>query len=530
MNSNQREIAGGMFLAIVAAFLVCVVAFLSAGCTPPYRQQFLDEGNAKGWTEKEKLAAFAYADKIFWSREAGENHYVIMYNKVPTAIVRERLEAVLKDFNAILDPKDEELRKYLDNFKLRGDMEHDELVTQAIYGRVRAAELDAEFKEKMGESSSYGEEAVMAKGYNIRKIFLAKDLEQVFPFKSDQIEAAKKSGLLKPIEKLELDESIQFDHKEADPTHPDDIHEFVWVAKHQSIRLTNYKILDAEKPENNHGNYIEGYRVSEGKQEDKPALKIFFPDDGTLAVVLVDTDRQGDPGFGMPDVLDCVYGLDHVQDVIKDGKLLSMLFQKQNEKRVMPKDKVFSVEISPLDKPVDVWEKASSADGWIVPFKFRSDKGDNYSINLKFKKPKFNPDDAESMAKMHSDYQDIDWISKEYEGAGNVVEYYRPKKEFSTNIEAIVADKEVSFDFPDGSEITGHIPVGHNKFLEDAPYAMSYTEGQHRWWIEKSEGSSVYDKRKAMTPSRTAPSVAYDARTPANGDDDDLRGSQKPKL
>ena len=63
---------------------------------------------------------------------------------------------MLKDLDAGLDPKNAEMKQYLDTFKLRKDMEHDEEITQAIYDRVRASELQTEFKQKMGDTPEYG--------------------------------------------------------------------------------------------------------------------------------------------------------------------------------------------------------------------------------------------------------------------------------------------------------------------------------------------------------------------------------------
>src|SRR5208337_2820966 len=95
----------------VFSLLLAIIGFLTA-CTPPYRQTFNDEGKARGWTQKQTDAAFAYADRTFWSREVGENKYVISFGKVPTAKVREQLEGVLKDLDAGLDPKNAEMKQY----------------------------------------------------------------------------------------------------------------------------------------------------------------------------------------------------------------------------------------------------------------------------------------------------------------------------------------------------------------------------------------------------------------------------------
>ena len=499
------------FLSLISTVLL--LAFLTS-CMPSYQKTFWDEGDKHGWTEKQKKAAWAYGDRIYWSREAGEQKYVIMYNRIPTSKVREQLEGSLKDLDQSLDPKNAEMAQYLSTFNLRKDMEHEEVITEAVYTRVRASELENQFEEQMGDRSAYGEEAVLGQGYSAKKIFVNKSLAEAFPFKSEQIEGAKKEGLLKPIEHVELDLSSDLDHKEADPSNPDDQNAYIWKGVKRSVRLINYKIIDVEKPENNHGNYIEGYRVTDGKQEPLPSLRIFFPQGGDMAVVLLDTDEQGEPGYGVPNILEQAYGLENVQSIIRDGRLLDAMFAQHDRKknRIIPESKLFKVEIARLGEPIDPWEVAPNPEGWIVPFKYKSERGDNYNVRVHYKK--LTPDQIASMDHEHmSEFHELDYIEKEYtrEGdrynaaPGQVIEYYRPKAAFAGKVKAtVVSDdntKKLSFEFEDGSLVDGILTAGSNKFAEDKPYAKSYTEGQKRWWIESSDGAK-FDKRKAVGPPK----------------------------
>lgn len=508
---------------ILAIPAIAALLFL-AGCVPPYRQTFEDGGKDKHWTKKQTLAAFAYYDKIGWAREVkeGSGQYVVVYGKVPTTKVDSQIDNVLANLDASLDPNNKEMRQYLDTFGLRKDLEHEEEVTEAQKSRIHAAVLENQFEQIMGDKSDSGHEAQMSGGYNIRKIFTNKDLSEVFPFKSDEVEGAKKDGSLKPIETLELDLSSQYDHKAPDPALPDDENAFLWKARKMSIRLTNYKIVTEENPQDNKGNYIEGYRVVDGKQESKPALKIFFPNTGYGAVVLIDVDREGDAGFGMPDILETVGGLENAQDVIRDGRLLATLFQeKKSEKRVIPPHNLFKIEISRTDKPIDPWEKSLDANGWIVPYKYVSTTGENFNIRIKYKKvhiaednPGYPDGDHE-----HSMYREIEYIAKEYTkvgkrydaSAGRVIEYYRPKGDFAKKAQAKQVEeydrengnvRKIRFEFEDGSEVTGLVTAGTNKFIEDKPYAKSFTEGSSRWWIESSANDGKYDKRKKVSPPK----------------------------
>jgi hypothetical protein len=386
-----------------AIALVLLLGMITA-CVPPYRQTFNDACKEKGWTTKQCDAAFAVADRTFWSREVKENTYVISYGKVPTAKVRSQLEGVLVDLDQGLDPKNAEMKQYLDTFKLRKDMEHDEEIAQAIYDRVRASELQGQFNQLMGDSPQYGVEAELAQGYNIRKIYVNKPLADAFPFTSEQIDAAKKSGTLKQIAQVTLDESVQYDHKEADPKFPDDSNAFVWKSRSQKVILTEYKIVDVDKPLDNKGDYIEGYRVIEGKQESRPAIKVFFPTSGSMAVLLVDTDEEGQPGFGIPNIIQEISDQTNVQELIADGNLLNSLFDKKEAKknRVVAEAQLFKIEIAPLGGKVDEWQKSADANGWIVPFKYATERGDNFNVRIHYKKPSYDPETASTHP--HSEY------------------------------------------------------------------------------------------------------------------------------
>lgn len=514
---------------------IAIIFFVTLlqGCAPPYRKTFWDEGDKRGWTEKQKLAAFAYADRIFWARESGENKYVILYRRVPTTKVREQLEQVLQDYNDLLDPKNLDNRRYLDALNLTDDLKHDKVVNEATYARVRAYELYNDFNQDMGTTSSYGPEAEFAGGYNAKKIYAVGDLSAAFPFTSDQIEAAKKDGTLKVIETAEFDLSREYDHKDMDPLHPDDANEFVWKSSKRAVKLTNYKIVNSDKPDTNKGDYIEGYRILDGKQESKPCLKIFFPANGSGVVVLIDTDREGEPGFGVPDLLSKTYGMESVQDIIKQGTVIDALFQeKPKTNDAVPPITVFKIEIAKVGAPLPVWEQATTPEGFIVPFKYVSTMGDNYNVRIKFKVPEMTSD-ADAEAHAHSQYMEIEYIEKEYTAAGDrytasqgaVTEYYRPRKEYAGLVQAqVMSDtntKKLDFTFPDGNEISGIVVPGKNKFIEDKPYAKAYNEGGKRFWIESSGGDKFEKRKQVAQPKEKVGDYSQSQGMGSSGDSTD---------
>lgn len=488
------------------------LAFLMAACAPPYRAEFDDTANREHWTHKQELLAFAYADKIFWSKDMKDGTYVFIYSRVPISKVAAQMDKVLKDLDDIQSPKEAEWRKYGEVYNLEKDFKHEEEVEKTIYTRVHAADLENQLQADLGESYSYGPEADALKGYNIKRIFVNKPLAEAFPFKSEQIEGARKDGTLKVIQTATLDLSSKLDHKDVDPEHTDDPNAFIWKPKTIAIRLTNYKIINADKPQDDQGNYIEGVRIVDGKEESSPCLKIFFPQSGDGAIVLLDTAREGEPGFGVPDILENMSEIKDVEDVIRDGTILDALFaERKEDKRTVPPAKVFKIEISRLDSPIDPWQH--DAKGYAVPFKYRLGLGNNYNVRIKFAKPDIDPNDTEALVAAHDGFLDIEWIAKEYTqvgsrysaGPGQTIEYYRPKKEFATHVKARVLysedTKKLEFQLPDGTTFDGFVTPGENKFIEDKPFAVAYTEGEKRWWIEK-DGGELYTKRKLVSPPR----------------------------
>ena len=529
----------------IASYALLVAGLFSmAGCAPPYQQKWDDEATARHWTKKQEMAAEAYADRVWWAQQKGENQYVIIYGRVPVAKVRQQLDTVLEDFKQLLDPKNESNRSFVDNFGLRKDLEQEEKIAQVTDSRLLASENDTKFKQMLGEIPSYGPEAEIAGGYNMKKIFLSPNIQDAFPFTSTAIEGAKKDGTLKIIETGEYDLSRTYDHKEPDPKHLDDPNEFIWKSMKRSVRMIDYKIINQDKPDNNQGDYIEGTIITDGVSETSPRLKIFFPSSGGLAVVLIDQNRQGDPGFGVPNILEQISGITSLQDVVREGHILDALFKDkpQYQRGPVPETQIFKIEIARIGQaPVDLWEKAPTAEGWIVPFKYQVGLGTNFNVRIKFAKPVMDPN---SGAMIHSEYLKIEYIEKEYTLAGQryqaspgaVTEYYKPKGDFAGLVKAEVKynedTKKLDFISPDGNETTGFVTAGSNKFIEDKPYAKSFTEGGKRFWIEKSSSSDVYDKRKQVSPPKEAVGVYSDDSSGASqtaGNDSSMSGMDMDK-
>lgn len=509
---------------LLYALAVYLAAIASTGCST-YLSKCEDKGKAQGWNQDQIDDACAAGDKVFFSKptNADNTTFTVLYSRLTVGEVRRQLDDALKNYDEILNPNNKGIAKYLEFGNLRGSLEHNEKVVKLIRSRLRTAELDVKFKEAMGQISNY-DASDGYQGYNAKRIFV-RDPNQLFLFNSDQIEEARARGILQPIEHLKLEVERKYAVKRPDPATPDDPNEFIWKPSSLGLDLVNYKILDEKRPQDNLGNYIEGYRVffedgpkgeKRERKESKPALKIFFPRPG-MAIVVLDSDKEGkDTGFGLPDFVDQVGGIVSVSDVARSEAILNGLFaEKPEEKRIMPQVKKIQVEIAKVGTPVDVWEKAPTSRGWVVPFKYWNEKKDNFNIKIKFKKVDRDAPNP------HSEFREIEYIAKEWTGGdrytpstGAVVEYFRPKSKLSDKLHAEVVHNEstrkLHVTLENGEDFTAVVTPGSNNFIEDKPYATAYNEGQKRWWIEKDDGKDVFNKRREMAKPKEDKTGRYD--------------------
>ncbi|MEK7608395.1 MAG: hypothetical protein AAB495_02355 [Patescibacteria group bacterium] len=483
---------------IVRIFLLVSCFALLSGCSS-YQTRFEEKAKAKGWTEDEVKAAIAYADRVYFSSEK-DGKFTPRYGMLGIEKIREQLEKIRSDVSGILGYENRELAKYIDYYHLRSDLERQEQIAQVVYARVLAAELKGQFKKLMGLSSE-GEKF----GYNPIEILSPKASVSANDFKSAQIDAARESGTLKQVEFTSYRVERKFDRKIKDPDNPEDPNAFLWASKFVDLQITGYKIFTEDRPSSNESDYIEGVRVVDGKAESQPALRMYFPTSDRVAVVVIDGDQGNEPGFGLPDSVMQLHGMKSVEDVLRNKDILEKLFPiRDKQLRIPPKPKDFRVEIVRVGETLNVWEEAKDSGGWKVPFQYRNGQEDNYNLSIA-PEPAGKGEDARFVR--------LGYVGKAWTGrdrytpsAGAVVEYYRPHKEFAGSMQAIEAflggdPKKISFVFPDGTETNGYILPGTSKFVEDEPFAIAYTEGDRRWWIEKSEGSTVFDKRKQVSPS-----------------------------
>ena len=506
-----------------------------------FRSGVLDEAKKKGWSEKQRKVALAYAYNYFLSSSGvskGKDNDplsdvdaksliplpAVKYNLLSLDRVVTKIDQWLDDFDILLGYTRSDEVKFVDAFGLRPSLTHDEKVMMAVRARVKAAQLDRNFKIMLGQVPVELTKSGCMSGYNIAEIFGLKNPLDSFRFNFDQIDVAKKDGVLKLIEYSRVKVDRTFDHKEKDPDNFRDDNAFIWVSSNQELEISNFKILYNDKPENNIGNYIEGYRYSNGKKEGRPCLKVFMVKRGKPnAVFVIDTKREGDPGFGLPDFVEERPTTINVNDLICDQGLMTKLFgSRKEDKRTPPKGVPVYVEIAKSENPIDIWEQAGDKlKGFTVPFKYSNLLGSNYNIRVELSKT--NLDVTGFTFGGTSSTRSIKYLKKEWTNGnrfeptlGEVLEYYKVKPPYDTlkliSARVIVEEdtKRILFTKEDGSTEDGFISPGQNRFIEDNPIAIFYTEGEKRYIIKRSSGSLIFDKRRELSTSVTDKTGVYD--------------------
>jgi len=517
--------------------LLGAAIFLS-GCGPAYKPDVKKDMRALGWVEDRVELNHYMSYRYLFGQEDEKNkgRYVVNYARLPKTRVREKLDTVLQDIDDILSYRNPWAVKYVEHFDLKADLERQEKVLKSVRARVRGAELYDQFKQLTGVGSSRGhggghsdygggyspyassygsydsdyeeEKKELERGYDFR-IYLNQDLSKLFNFTLDKVTNAKERDILQKVEDGSLFVRRKFDRKKPDPNNLNDANQFVWVSLALTLELDFYKIVDVTKPQDNRPDYLEGFRAVGGKRETYPCMRVFFVNTDARGVVIVDTDREGQPGFGFPDYVEMASGVDSSRSIFCNGQLLNVLFpeDKQQYERKKPEEKPLYVEIARIGDPVNLWEDAPTDKGWLVPFRYRDEHGRAYNIKLEFEKVEHKKGSVTFTRKLKSIKKEWTAGGRYQPSVGMVVECYKPKAPYdkelvSAQVLHMEDTKKVKLVFQDGTEETGTIlPAvnGNNsKYIEDEPYAIEYGEGEKRWHIEKVDGAKVFNKRKQV--------------------------------
>lgn len=516
MRDNTRRhfitVAGGSLLAWT-------------GCGPSYRS--LTQGYLPPiWDERQKLAGYYRSIRLLFAEKLGptSNQFTVFYPRQMTADILKQLEKSMDDFNKILDYNNKEWRAYLDYHKLRPDFEREEKAIKALHARIQASNLDDKFQEFMSTRSH--DPANHFGRYNPKRLFLERDIVKAFPFTSSLIDEAKTRGTLNFLEGATMRIDQPYHHKEPDPNDPENFpQKFIWIHLKYDLELTSYTIIaDASATQNDPKSYyIDGFRVMGGKREPQPALKVFFPRGAPYGVLLADFEKVGEAGYGVPNVV-MERTIAGIEDVVRDGQVLLDLFlDKKKSIRIPPKQKPPMVaEVVQVGSPTDVWTDAPDPKiGWIVPFDYPSKPNkDNYNVRIEFKKHGSGSPPSGGLRHIESFVKEWTQNDRYTPSVGgdpepnvrrSLWEYYRPKSPYDQEVQGGQDGTRVAHNentkklvviTKDGEDKGGIMVPRPNKFMEDAPWAIVYKEGEVWYRIEKQGGSAVFNKRRKTSPPK----------------------------
>lgn len=315
-------------------------------------------------------------------------------------------------------------------------------------------------------------------------------------------------------------------NKEKDPEHPDDPKRYIWKERAEGVEIVLYKIMDSSRlPREKNASYLEATRVTyrfnqdgnvvDRKKESKPALRAFVSTGDSLDIVVIDTDRENELGFGYPDFVG------QLVKSITTGKELYLGFQpllaqifpepEKDRRRMPPPAREQKFKVAVAGAPVDFWEKSNLPTGWtVLSGQYWNEKKDNYHVELLVKRKKSPGDGSPSLGR-------IEYVKKIYHmpgsqhqpGKGNVIEYYRPLPDFSKKdiVEAQVdygnpGRKKIIIEREGQSTISGIVGPGKNLFSEEKPFRIDFTVGEARWRVEDRDKEGVFMYR--MEISKTA--------------------------
>ncbi|MEX2052935.1 MAG: hypothetical protein WD898_01770 [Candidatus Paceibacterota bacterium] len=487
---------------------VTLVVLLSTACVKNYRGEFMTMRDSRGNTEEEKLAAY-YDSFRFVALEwdSDKNEFRPSFKKLTYANLEDQLNERLEDYAQILDYKQEDMAKFIDHFGLRSEFEREEEVLELARNRVRVARIYNNFQKFMGtrsSSSSYSYGSNRHDPYeslDISTIYDPKDMKTVYAFDSELINRARQDKTLKPVEEFAWTSDRTYGVKEADPANPDDPNKFTWRHVKMGMKFKSYKVISdgTEKPRDNQVDYIEGFRLIDGKEESLPALRLYVLQ--YQSVLVIDQDKENELGFGLPEVVE---KLSKVTSGISlmDERVVSVLFpDKPKEKRVKPPEKPeIKVEIATVGQPVDLWEQSKDSTGWKTPM-YKNNRGDNYDVRVKFARHEHgdDPDSPESRLRQ------IEHLMKRYTGINKAVEYYKPKSPFDTR-NILQADdgmgsdgKRLRVEFDNGEEKTGNVTSGQNIFTQENPEKIAYSDGGKRFVVWDKDGDGTFEMRMEVS-------------------------------
>ncbi len=501
----------------------------SSGCVQTFYSYVRDGAKKEGMTRDEQEVVMAIANREALMKKSKEGIYEIDKSRMTLDDVVKNLNQALADLEKIQSVKEDGWQKYNEAHDLWNYFAKEERIYRFLRDSARARQLQARFRELIGESS--GDSGRSQKHAYDPRLFIAEsDAEASSKFALARIEDAKTNGKLKLTQTFIVFLSDKYGLKTVDPRDPDDANRFLLKEDAWGLEIKTFAIIEGTEPVKTVANeYVEATRVvlKRGSADDfaaiaresLPALKIFSSANQRLNVVVGDEDKENEIGFGKPDFVEAASGIQNGHDFYLHRKdLISRLFKTPAVKGPRPKRDPPRVEIARVSgTTTDIdsrWQKSPSPAGWSVPIEYANGNRDNYNVKIRFK------DGGDS----GNGGRKVEYIVKEWHStgdhfkpsAGAVVEYYRPKPPYDRNdiLEAKVlreeSTKKLTVTRLGEQTVTGFV-YKSNIFTADEPEMIDYTYGNRRFRIADRAGNDgIYESRKEISRPTDSKTGIYD--------------------
>ena len=503
------------------------------------------------WTEQECSTAFIEGLKVNYMANVAEDakdggrKFEINYNALPLDEVLEREKTLVEAYESNLDQKNKQVSRFLNKVGTRDVMLEELLVREQRVKWMTFAKTLRKFVEEMGyDSNANGadkagyknlvqkntEGDVKKEAYNIRFVSPFEKLDPVELFSVAVIEAARKKG------KLERVQSFRFPFYEQvqvqDLKKPDDPNAKVWKHELKGVEVIAYDVDGDEKKLPDYitvskmkGRYENG-KVIFDEPSNKPSMQIFKAPGSSNPNIMV-IDRDGDL---FPDEVTKIFGMNNASDLLltmfgeisKKNETAGALFPtgKTRDEKLEGFRKGYQLPEQYFDVAMVGQAKAGefkiNESGWPLPeFKYKNEKGNNYSVEIAWRAPKPKKDEnRKSIEFFKKVYHASENPQREIEG--NVVEYFKPPKDYAEeNIRtAGVAGEDnqiISIHRIGKTAEEWHI----DDILKDSqPFAIEYSIGDKREMILDKNGAeesqSRYEAKKIFSSKENKTDASSD--------------------
>lgn len=452
-------------------------ALLLTGCRPKTFETELEailQNEYKMTIEEAKVGVVKGERDLFLTRteKNGKEEYNPNYNSVTITERIEQMKSMSKDVDELLSYNDEEIVQLVDEFKIREQLQKDERVIQFNLERYTIVSLYQDFCKLMGIEKD------VAPVNETKLLCPWISLENLLQFDAKYVEDARKTMV--PFDDFILTYKFVQEIPNPEYPHKDNTKATIKVPKEVALRLVSY---DLDSPRDYNPDYIEVFR---GKEK-KPAIKIFRSTGSTtLDVYVVDTDKEGERGYGSPNEIGNISQVIRASDVYDNHKelLIKIFAEKIKPKRMRPieNEKIIRiVKVGELQS--DPW-RYDYTNGFAVPLEYNF--GNNYLVAYKFKS-------LQKKDKKNKQGRELEWFAHrwiahntipEQDITGRVITYHRVKPEYAKDVlSANISGQHVTLTRLGMPDVAGDISL----FIEKIPYKISYDWGDNRYQIENKD-------------------------------------------